>query len=173
MTSTTLANCHHHFILWYMTIEQFMGIQLSNTKSRSTEDAGESTPLNLQVEFSEIHVWRVTIDLGGSLAIQFPFVTLLYFLLTSFFCLVDITTSQRSQFFCPGDIEGRFGLFCVNTSMGKLFAIHIKQLCVTVKLVVLCVYCTWQNILNIKSNKIVNILFIVYIEKYLAKQIGC
>jgi len=32
------------------------GIQLKSTKSRSTEDVGESTRLDFQLEFSEIHV---------------------------------------------------------------------------------------------------------------------
>ncbi|XP_057729107.1 protein SABRE [Arachis stenosperma] len=35
-----------------------MGIQLNSTKSRSTEDVGESTRLDFQVEFSEIHLLR-------------------------------------------------------------------------------------------------------------------
>ncbi|XP_057425311.1 protein SABRE-like isoform X2 [Lotus japonicus] len=35
-----------------------MGIQLKSTKSRSTEDVGESTRLDFQVEFSEIHLLR-------------------------------------------------------------------------------------------------------------------
>ncbi|MED6196816.1 hypothetical protein PIB30_050897 [Stylosanthes scabra] len=35
-----------------------MGIQLNSTKSRSTEDIGESTRLDFQVEFSEIHLLR-------------------------------------------------------------------------------------------------------------------
>eukprot|EP00256_Glycine_max_P062336 XP_014631797.1 protein SABRE isoform X10 [Glycine max] len=35
-----------------------MGIQLKSTKSRSTEDLGESTRLDFQLEFSEIHLLR-------------------------------------------------------------------------------------------------------------------
>lgn len=38
-----------------------MGIQLKSTKSRSTEDLGESTRLDFQLEFSEIHVCSVTV----------------------------------------------------------------------------------------------------------------
>lgn len=33
-----------------------MGIQVKSTKSRSTEDVGESTRLDIQMDFSEIHV---------------------------------------------------------------------------------------------------------------------
>jgi hypothetical protein len=33
-----------------------MGIQLKIIKSRSSEDAGESTRLDVQMDFSEIHV---------------------------------------------------------------------------------------------------------------------
>lgn len=46
-----------------------MGIQLKSTKSRSTEDVGESTRLDFQVEFSEIHVWSVAFDFGEALVI--------------------------------------------------------------------------------------------------------
>ncbi|XP_061371719.1 protein SABRE isoform X2 [Gastrolobium bilobum] len=35
-----------------------MGIQLKSTKSRSTEDVGESTRVDFQLEFSEIHLLR-------------------------------------------------------------------------------------------------------------------
>ena len=34
-----------------------MGIQLKSVKSRFIEDIGESTRLDLQLDFSEIHVW--------------------------------------------------------------------------------------------------------------------
>lgn len=34
-----------------------MGIQLRILKSRSSEDVGESTRLDVQMDFSEIHVW--------------------------------------------------------------------------------------------------------------------
>lgn len=33
-----------------------MGIQLKSIKSRSNEDVGESTRLDVQMDFSEIHV---------------------------------------------------------------------------------------------------------------------
>ncbi|KAH7846573.1 hypothetical protein Vadar_015665 [Vaccinium darrowii] len=35
-----------------------MGIQVKSTKSRSTEDVGESTRLDIQMDFSEIHLFR-------------------------------------------------------------------------------------------------------------------
>jgi len=34
-----------------------MGIQLKIIKSRSSEDVGDSTRLDVQMDFSEIHVW--------------------------------------------------------------------------------------------------------------------
>jgi hypothetical protein len=34
-----------------------MGIQLRSIKSRSAEDVGESTLIEVQMDFSEIHVW--------------------------------------------------------------------------------------------------------------------
>lgn len=33
------------------------GIQIKGSKSRSSEDGGESTRLDVQLDFSEIHVW--------------------------------------------------------------------------------------------------------------------
>lgn len=39
-----------------MVENNIMGIQLKGSKSRSIEDVGESTRLDLQMEFSEIHV---------------------------------------------------------------------------------------------------------------------
>lgn len=42
------------------------GIQLKSTKSRSTEDVGESTRLDFQLEFSEIHV-SLTVNYGEAL----------------------------------------------------------------------------------------------------------
>lgn len=38
------------------------GIQLKSFKSRSIEDVEESTRLNFQLEFSEIHVWSLSIN---------------------------------------------------------------------------------------------------------------
>lgn len=35
---------------------KIMGIQVKSTKSRSVEDVGESTRLDIQMDFSEIHV---------------------------------------------------------------------------------------------------------------------
>ncbi|KAL2317608.1 hypothetical protein Fmac_031484 [Flemingia macrophylla] len=40
-----------------------MGIQFKSIKSRPAKDVGESTRLHFQLEFSEIHVWSVSIDL--------------------------------------------------------------------------------------------------------------
>lgn len=34
-----------------------MGIQLKSAKSQANEDVGESTRLDVQLDFSEIHVW--------------------------------------------------------------------------------------------------------------------
>lgn len=34
-----------------------MGIQLKSIKSQSSEDVGETTRLDVQLDFSEIHVW--------------------------------------------------------------------------------------------------------------------
>lgn len=39
-----------------------MGIQFKSIKSRPSKDAGESTRLHFQLEFSEIHVRSVSID---------------------------------------------------------------------------------------------------------------
>lgn len=39
-----------------MVENNIMGIQLKGTKSRSFEDVGESTRVDVQMEFSEIHV---------------------------------------------------------------------------------------------------------------------
>ena len=33
------------------------GIKMKSVKSQSSEDGGESTRLDIQVDFSEIHVW--------------------------------------------------------------------------------------------------------------------
>lgn len=43
------------------------GIQLKSIKSRSTEDVGENTRLDFQLEFSEIHVLLVTVHFDESL----------------------------------------------------------------------------------------------------------
>lgn len=34
-----------------------MGIQFKTTKSQASEEVGESTRLDVQLDFSEIHVW--------------------------------------------------------------------------------------------------------------------
>lgn len=39
-----------------MAENNIMGIQLKTIKSRSIEDVGESTRLDIQLDFSEIHV---------------------------------------------------------------------------------------------------------------------
>lgn len=39
-----------------MTKNNVSGIQLKSTKSRSIEDMGESTCVDVQMDFSEIHV---------------------------------------------------------------------------------------------------------------------
>ena len=47
------------FVHWEHDIvveNNIMGIQLKSIKSRSTEDVGESTRLDVQLDFSEIHV---------------------------------------------------------------------------------------------------------------------
>lgn len=36
-----------------------MGIQMRSIKSRSSEDVGDSTRLDVQLDFSEIHVWML------------------------------------------------------------------------------------------------------------------
>lgn len=35
-----------------------MGIELKTMKSQASEDVGESTRLDVQLDFSEIHVWQ-------------------------------------------------------------------------------------------------------------------
>lgn len=39
-----------------MAENSIMGIQLKSTKSQSIEDVGESTRLDVELDFSEIHV---------------------------------------------------------------------------------------------------------------------
>ena len=63
-----------------------MGIQLKSTKLRSTEDLGESTRLDFQLEFSEIHVWSLLIL--ADLVIWFLFFTVLFLADKFCFCLI-------------------------------------------------------------------------------------
>lgn len=52
---------HHEHNL--VVENNIMGIQLKIIKSRSSEDVGESTRLDVQMDFSEIHVWLILLDI--------------------------------------------------------------------------------------------------------------
>ena len=48
-----------------------MGIQLKSVKSLASEDVGESTRLDVQLDFSEIHVWEYLLMLFKALLLLY------------------------------------------------------------------------------------------------------
>lgn len=93
-----------------------MGIQFKIIKSRCLEDLGETARLDLQMEFSEIHVLFKLLLIWKLAALSLNICHVACSIFLTIFPMISAT--QRGWHFLSGDTESRYSYLCLcsNTS---------------------------------------------------------